>query len=145
MCTLKKRTKHGMWESSILWKSPSKEDSRGRSSDSGHCQVFTRRKPGHGLSWPWPFSDLSSFGFTQWGPRIRMSLQADDNQTPQAHTLLTLRAVWFSSLSCWALSHPLKSPLDREKLAACLPEPHPPQPLVCLTALAPCWLLTRSN
>lgn len=67
-----------------------------------------------------------------------MSLPADDNQTPQAHSLLTLRAVWFSSLSCGALSHPLKSPLDREKLAVCLPEPHPPQPLVCLTALAPC-------
>lgn len=58
--------------------------------------------------------------------------------TLQPCSLLTLRAVWFFSLSCWALSHPLKSPLDREKLAACLPEPHPPQPLVCLTEPAPC-------
>lgn len=131
----------------ILWKSTERraQPRWRRSSDPGYCQVLTRRRPGRGLSRPGAFSDLSSFGFTLWGPRTWMSLPADDNQTPQAHTLLTLRAVWFSSLSCGALSHPLKSSLDREKLAVWLPEPHPPQPLVCLTALAPCWLLTRSN
>lgn len=148
--------KHELWrkgqsmagrKTDILWKTMERREQPcwRSSSDPGHCQVLTRRRPGRVLSRPGAFSDLSSFGFTLWGPRTWMSLPADDNQTPQAHSLLTLRAVWFSSLSCGALSHPLKSPLDREKLAVCLPEPHPPQPLVCLTALAPCWLLTRSN
>jgi hypothetical protein len=125
----------------------SREDNHvgGKAGTQASAECSAGGDSGCGLSRPWPFPDLSTFGFTLWGPRSWVRLQADGNHTPQPRSLLTLRAVWFSSLSCWALSHPLKSPLDREKLAACLPEPHPPQPLVCLTALAPCWLLTCSN
>ena len=44
----------------------------------------------------------------------------------------------FFTLSSWAVSNPLKSPLDRERLTACFAALLPSKPLVCLIALAPC-------
>lgn len=70
--------------------------------------------------------------------------QPDYNQiqscllTPWLLPSLIPKAVWLSSLSSWAVSNPLKSPLDREKLTACFAALLPSKPLVCLIALAPC-------
>lgn len=58
--------------------------------------------------------------------------------TPALLPSLIPKAVWFASLSSWAVSNPLKSPLDREKLTACFAALLPSKPLVCLIALAPC-------
>lgn len=85
---------------------------------------------------------LIPFQSAQRGPR--RALQTDHNQiqfcllTLRLLPSLTLKAVWLSSLSSWAVSNPLKSPLDKEKLAACFAALILSKPLVCLTALAPC-------
>lgn len=51
---------------------------------------------------------------------------------------ITEGSLAFLTLSSWAVSNPLKSPLDREKLAGCSVAVLPSKPLVCLIALAPC-------
>lgn len=62
-------------------------------------------------------------------------LSADTTAAPFPNTEGRLA---FLTLSSWAGSNPLKSPLDRERLAACFATLLPSKPLVCVIALAPC-------
>lgn len=93
-----------------------------------------------------PFSGLLlHFQSSKRGPRSRVSfagrLQPDPVlavDTMAAPFPDTKGRLAFFTLSSWAVSNPLKSPLDRERLTACFAALLPSKPLVCLIALAPC-------
>ena len=88
---------------------------------------------------------LLLFQSSERAPRSRVSfagrLQPDpalSANTVAAPVPDTEGRLAFFTLSSWAVSKPLKSPLDRERLAAFFAALLPSKPLVCLIALAPC-------